>query len=352
MAAAPVGSYAPRVNQAPPGSGAIPIPMDIDFNHQFPVQSPRIPIPVPTVQRERKDWIAGSDGHPRAHYALPMLQNANQQTMVYQFKSDVDKRMQESSYAMLSSDFRLHGGSITFVRSMQQDQKLANSIYDGCSLSALNYWLSTDAGANMYDPEDPLSMFQFDRDIKMYGVLVSESTAAQNNMVVAKAFTISHFTNAIPNIWLGRNYDPDERTRQIHERLYPQQPRRPAHIGDAFKKQSHLWLGLFRYVRKMPGNSQDRIHYRLIPYCTDFRDGSSSNKSQPKPLFRLYVGRALTGNGDGKLAKQFNDPTQANAVAQLSQALYPEQPSTDYQKILNALPRVEIMYGEHLVDLD
>lgn len=325
--------FGPVPNYAPSGSGSIPVPMDVDVNRRFALMSPRIPIPVPTVQHDRKDWIAGSDGHPRAHYALPMLQNVNQQSVLYQFQSDADRKQEDKSYAMLNSDFRLHGGSITFVRTMQQDQKLAAAVYDGCSLSALNYWLATDAGAQMYDPDDPLAPFQFDRDVKMYGILLSESVPAQNNMVIAKAFVISHFTNAIPNIWLKRNYNSRA-------------------IGDTFKKQSHLWLGAFARTLTMPGSAPARRHFRLEPYCTDFRDGSTTNKAQPKPVFRIYVGRALTGNGDGKLAKQFNDPTASHAVAQLDRALYPMQPSTEYQKILNDLPRVEIMYGEHLLDLD
>lgn len=319
------GGLSQRANAPPAGSGAIPIPMDVEFNHNFAHAGPRIGLGMHQFNHPRKDWVAGSDGHPRCHVPLPIMQNVNsgqaQFNRIARMRADPNE---PHSYTVLPSDFRLHGTSLHFIRSQQTEQKLANSWYDALSLSALNYWLSTEGGVRMYDPAEPDSILRLRDEIPYYGMLVNERTDHRAGKVLSMAFAVSHMTNAMPNIWLGANYNSP----------YNQ-------VGDKFGLYSFLWLRIVEKKDNDLGN-----YLRIEPYCTNNRTPGDS------PMYKnsIYVGRAISGSGDGRIGQRHGDPTQAHACASLENALYPTQPTLAYQSVLNALPRVEVMMHSALGD--
>lgn len=354
-------SFGPRVRAGPPppGRSGIPIPMDVDVNHNFHRPGPRVPGPMRQFNAPRKDWIAGSDGHPRCHVPLGIMQNVNSgQAQFNQYSSGRDpSRVAHASYSMLPSDFRLHATSLHFIRSEQVESKFAPSFYDALSLSALNYWLHTDGGMDMYnpgavDPQNPGSSLgkearmRLRDEIPYYGMLVSEHTDHRAGRVLAMAFAISHMTNAMPNIWLGANYYSDDN--------------RP--YGDEFGLYSYLWL---RIVERTDEFAQ-RKYLRIEPFCTNNRTldlGDDDDDADYKNMntrvlsdgtsptaYSIYVGRAISGSGDGRIGARHGNPNQAHACASLHEALYPTQPTKEYQATMNTLPRVEVMLGSFLGD--
>lgn len=324
------GNVGVRANPPPAGNGAIPIPMSVDVNHNFHGRGPPVPMATPQFNHPRTNFLSdGGDGYPRCHISLPILQNNNQGKL-----SITQRRLgaaDEKSYTILASDFRLHGGSLTFIRGRQQEQKLAPPFYDGLSLSALNYWLHTPEGIAAYDPDKPDSKLRLLDEIPLYGLLVSELTDHRKGDVLGMAFAVSHHSNGIPNVWLHRTYSKNE-------------------LGDdSFGIDSYLWLRIETHKDQLPPNSAGfvpRKYLRLTPYCTNSRAQSLHEHNR----YSIYVGRPVNASGDGRSGLVYGDARQSFACRDLAKGLYPMHPTLEYQKVLNALPRVEIMLSSSMSD--
>lgn len=318
---------------------------------------------IRSVQHSRKGFVSGQDGQPRATAALLVYHNTGKMGRTRRTSNRHD-------IVCLPATFREHANALTFVRNAAKDSKLDSDIADTTSLSALNYYLKSAAGRQQYPSDDPTSAFRLLQDYKFMGIQVNQAVPARDSgCVTTMSYTIVGNTKAIPNIWLG---GADEYIAREKYREY----------GDRYALHSFLFLYvakkefIARDVYMNPGSEDnnrmafasvnddvDMKHsdddsetddddmdvnanqvLQILPYCSKSRSLPDHVKNA------IYIGRALSGMGDGNLQKYHGNLAQSTAVGQIYNAISPNDQSDYHKGILNNLPSVEVMLRSSLYD--